>query len=47
MNVRQKVESDINRIKEGLQEQVSKEKSQRDEIAKQLQSMKGKFSQIK
>ena len=42
MGVRKQVEGDINKIKKGLEAQVNKEKSQRDEISKQLQVMKGK-----
>lgn len=42
MDVRKQVEGDIYKIKKGLEEQVNKEKSQRDEISKQLQIMKGK-----
>lgn len=41
MDVRKQVEGDIFKIKKGLEEQVNKEKSQRDEISKQLQIMKG------
>jgi hypothetical protein len=41
MDIRKQVEDDINKIKKSLQDQVSKEKSQRDEITQQLQSMKG------
>ena len=41
MDIRKQVEDDINKIKKSLQDQVTKEKSQRDEITQQLQSMKG------
>ena len=46
MGVRKQVEGDINKIKKGLEAQVNKEKSQRDEISKQLQVMKGKCCRI-
>ena len=39
--MRRAVERDVSKIKDELHDQVNKEKSQRDEIAKQLQAMKG------
>ncbi|XP_052281048.1 SKI family transcriptional corepressor 1 homolog-B-like [Dreissena polymorpha] len=40
MAVRRRVEGDIHRIRKSLEEQVHKEKNQRDEISSQLQVMK-------
>ena len=42
IDIRKQVERDIGKIKDDLHDQVNKEKSQRDEIAKQLQAMKGR-----